>query len=277
MISMGNVWDRTTEFLSDHLGAVLPIALLGIFVPSILMDNFGALQQGARPGLAMALGLGTLVAVLVMLWGSLAITALTLDPAGGRGATRLALRRFPAALLVLLVMGVALLAVMIPFGVILAAGGVDFATMTPGSMPEMSGGASAAFVIYALLLLIVGLWLMSRLAVILPAVVGERLAIGAIARSWQLTRGAALRIFGVILLYFIVSGVASSAARFGVGTILKLLIGTEPGISIATVLTSVIVAAVSTAFTVLYAVFTAKLFVALLIREGGRSEAVRKQ
>ena len=55
------------------------------------------------------------------------------------------------------------------------------------------------------------------------------------------------------------------------------LIGAEPGISIATVLTSIIVAAISTVFTVLYAIFTAKLFVALLIREGGRYEAVRTQ
>ena len=27
MVNMGNVWDRTTEFLSDNLGAVLPVTL----------------------------------------------------------------------------------------------------------------------------------------------------------------------------------------------------------------------------------------------------------
>ncbi|WP_173655769.1 hypothetical protein [Sphingomonas turrisvirgatae] len=274
---MGNVWDRTSEFLSDNLAAVLPIALLGIFVPLVLIDNFGALQQGATPGLRLALSIGTIVATLLMIWGSLAITALTLDRAAARSAARLALRRFPAFLLVLLVMGLALFVLIMPFGVIMAVGGVDLTTVAPDAMPAMSGGAAAMLLLYLLMLLVVGLWLMARLAVVAPAIVGERLSVAAIARSWRLTRGVALRISGVILLYVVVSSIASSAARFGVGAILKLLIGSDPGVSIATVLTSIIVAAVSTAFTVLYAVFATKLFVALLAREGGRHEAVRAQ
>ena len=40
MISMGSVWDRTAEFLSDHLGTILPIALLAIFVPAVVSRHF---------------------------------------------------------------------------------------------------------------------------------------------------------------------------------------------------------------------------------------------
>ena len=54
MVNMGNVWDRTTEFLSDNLGAVVPIALLTIFVPQSIS---GAIKL-AGTAVAPALGQG---------------------------------------------------------------------------------------------------------------------------------------------------------------------------------------------------------------------------
>ena len=33
MVVIGSVWDRTVEFISDNLSAVVPIALMGIFAP----------------------------------------------------------------------------------------------------------------------------------------------------------------------------------------------------------------------------------------------------
>jgi uncharacterized membrane protein YbaN (DUF454 family) len=277
MISMGNVWDRTAEFLSDNLGAILPIALVGIFVPAVISANFSELQQGATPGLKAALGIGSLLLAIVSFWGQLAIIALALDPAHGRSAGGVALRRLPAALLVTLVILLVGLLATIPFGVILALNGVDLSAMSTGTIPTPPTGAAGAMLIYALLLIPLALWLFARLSVTMPAIVGERLALGALARSWKLTRGVALRIVGVIILYVVVSIVASSAAQFGIGSIFRLLTGATSGISIASVLTTIIVAAVSTAFTVLGTAFTAKLFVALLAREGGRHEAVRTQ
>lgn len=277
MISMGTVWDRTTEFLSDNLGAVLPIALLGIFVPTVISGNFSELQLTAAAGLKVALGIGTLLLALVSLWGQLAIVALALDSAHGRSAGELALRRIPAALAVTLIIVIALVIAVMPFGVILAVGGVDLSAMSAASFKNLSGGAAAGVILYGLALAAIGLWLFARLAVLAPAIVGERLTLGAFARSWRLTRGVALKIVGVLILYLVVSLVATSAAKLGIGTVLKLLIGNDPGISIATVLTTIIVAAVSTAFTVLAMAFTAKLFIALLVREGGRAEVVRAQ
>ncbi len=251
MVSMGNVWDRTAEFLSDNLGTLL-LALIAIFVPATISANLSELQRGATPATAMLLGIGTFLLALVTFWGQLAITALAIDPALGRQAGKVATRRFPAALLVMIVILLALILLAIPIGVIMAAAGIDFTRLEPGAMPEMPAAAMLWSTLYGLALIPVLLWLSARLSVLLPAVVGDRLALGAIPRAWVLTRGVALRIVGVILLYAIVAIVANLAATTAVGAIMFLIAGRgEDGLS---------------RFTVLGTAFAAKLYVALLAR-----------
>lgn len=274
MISMGTVWDRTAEFLSDNLGTIVPIALAAIFVPAAVSGSLAELNRGATPGLAAGLGLASLLLGIVTFWGQLAITALALDPSLGKGAVPAATRRLPAGLLVMIVLLVAALLLAIPVGVILALNGVDFSAATPGAMPQVPPAAALWVILYVLLLLPVALWLAARLAVVLPVLVGERLALGAIPRSWRLTRGVALKIAGVLILYAVVATVASLAATTAFGAIFTLIAGRgEDGLSLAAVLTGIIGGAVSTAFTVLGTAFTAKLFLALR----DRKEAVAAQ
>lgn len=268
MVSMGSVWDRTAEFLSDNLGAILPIALIAMFVPAVVSGNLGELQQGANPGLAMGLAAGSLVLALVTFWGQLAITALALDPARGRSAAGVATRRFPPALLVMIVAVIAGLVAVMPLAIILVAGGADLAALQSQPMPQVPPAAMGAVLLYLLLLLPIALWIVARLAVMLPVIVGEGRALGAFSRSWRLTRGVALRIVGVIILYAMVSIVANLAATTAFGTVISLVAGRgDGGLSLASVLTTIVGGAVSTAFTVLGTAFTAKLFVALLLRE----------
>jgi hypothetical protein len=274
MVSMGNVWDRTAEFLSDNLGTILPIALVAIFVPAAISGNLSELQQGAAPGLTAGLGLASLVLAVITFWGQLAITTLALDPAQGRGVARVATRRLPAALLVTIVLLLAMLALSIPFGIIMAVSGVDMSGAATGAMPQVPPAAALWVILYLLILLPVLLWLAARLAVVLPAIVGDRLALGAIARSWRLTRGVALKIVGVLILYAIVATVAYLAATTAFGAIITLIAGRgEDGLSLATVLTVIVGGAVSTAFTVLGTAFAAKLYLALR----ARSEAAAAQ
>lgn len=264
MISMGTVWDRTAEFLSDNLGTILPIAIAAIFVPAAINGSLAELRQTAAPGFAAGLGLASLLLAIVSFWGQLAITALALDSSLGRGAASAATRRLPVGLLVMIVLLLAALLLAIPAGVILAANGVDFSAVTPDAMPEVPPAAVLWVFLYFLVLLPVMLWLAARLAVVLPALVGERLALGAIPRSWRLTRGAALKIVGVLILYAVVATVASLAATTAFGAIITLIAGRgADGLSLATVLTGIVGGAVSTAFTVLGTAFAAKLFLGL--------------
>ncbi|HSX55527.1 MAG TPA: hypothetical protein VLG14_09530 [Sphingomonas sp.] len=264
MVSMGTVWDRTAEFLSDNLGTVLPVALGAIFVPAAISGSLSGLQQGAAPGLATGLGLASLLLAIVTFWGQLAITALALDPAAGRGAAGIATRRLPAALLVTVALFVALFLLALPVGIIMALNGVDLSGAATGAMPQMPPAAAFWVLLYFLVLLPVLLWLFARLVVLIPAIIGEKAMFGAIPRSWSLTRGSAFKIAGVLILYGIVASVAYLAATTAFGAIITLIAGRgEDGLSLAMVLTVVVGGAVSTAFTVLGTAFTAKLFLAL--------------
>ncbi len=274
MVSMGSVWDRTAEFLSDNLGTLLPIALLAIFVPTTISANLSGLQPSAAPAAAPWLGLGVFLLALVSFWGQLAVTALAIDPALGRDATRVATRRFPAALLVAIVMLVVGLLLVIPIGVMLAAAGVDLTGIEGGTMPTIPDSVTLWVSLYGLVITVLAIWACARLAVVVPAIVGDRLAIGAIGRSWKLTRGVALKIVGVLILYAVVSVVANLAATTAFGAVMYLVAGRgEDGLSLASVLTTIVGGAVSTAFTVLGTAFLAKLYIALLARNEAAAAA----
>lgn len=264
MVSMSTVWDRTAEFLSDNLGALLPLALGAIFIPSAISGSLSGLQQGAAPGLAFGLGLASLLLAIVTFWGQLAITALALDPAIGHRAARIATRRIPAALLVTVVLFLALFLLAIPAGIIMALSGADLSATATGGMPQVPPASAFWVLLYCLVLLPILLWLGARLAVVAPVIVGEKAMFGAIPRSWSLTRGSAFKIVGVLILYGVVASVAYLAATTAFGAVITLIAGRgEDGLSLATVLTGIVGGAVSTAFTVLGTAFVAKLYLAL--------------
>ncbi len=86
MAKMGTVWDRTAEFLSDNLGAILPVALLAFFVPASIEGSFQAAKTGGSPELVLSLYLVQLAFGILSLWGSLTISAMALDMASARSA-----------------------------------------------------------------------------------------------------------------------------------------------------------------------------------------------
>src|SRR5690606_37536284 len=124
---------------------------------------------------------------------------------------------------------------------ILVANGYDLGAAMEGAMPTIPPAAGIPVALYILVLVPLLLWLFARLSVTTPVVVGEARMLGAIPRSWALTRGHALKIVGVFLLYLVVSLVAVGAAQGVFGSILELVVGGEGRVSLATVLTAVIV------------------------------------
>jgi len=263
MVKMSIVWDRTAEFLSDNIAAVLPIALLTFFVPASIEGNFAAAMTGAGEGLKIVLYVLQLVFALVSLWGSLAITAMALDIATERSAANIATRRLIPALVVSIVMIVVASALVLPVPGILAFNGYDMAAMARGENVNMSMAVAGFIVLYLLALMLLLLWVIARLIVATPVVVRESRVLSAFGQSWRLTRGSALRIVGVIILFAIVSSVAALAAKTVFGSIFALVAGNGDGVTLSSVMTSIVVAAVQSAFMVVPPVFTAKLYLAL--------------
>lgn len=262
MVKMGNVWDRTTEFLGENLSGVLVVALVAILLPTALSSIVQPLGVAGGP-IRLASQMLSIGLSILSLWGQLAIIALALDPAaGGHAARRIATRRLLPSIGVALVMLVGVVALGMPILVALVGAGFDMQAAMNGGNPPIPPGAATFVVFYALAMAAVILWLAARLSLVYPVLVAERRGLGTLARSFGLTRGIALKIIGLVLLFGIVATVAVMAAQTVFGSILQLLVGGDGPITPASVLTALIVAVVTTIFTVLAAAFTAKLYLA---------------
>lgn len=263
MVKMGDVWDRATEFLSDNLGPLLPLVLLSIYLPAVVQSNLTPLADTPGPA-ATIIQLVSLGLSLVMLWGQLAITALAIDPALNRdAATRMATRRLLPAIGIALALLAVVLLLCLPIVAALAVAGFDFQAAATGGSAEMPAGASIFVGLYSVVLVVAALWLGARMVLINPVIMGERRGIRSIARSFALTRGITWKIIGVMILFAVVAIVAVLAAKTVFGSILQLIAGGDGSFTVASVVTSVLVGLVSTAFTVLAAAFTAKLYLAV--------------
>lgn len=256
MVKMGTVWDRTAEFLTDNLPAILPILLFAYFVPFSVLGSLAPIMVDTQ-GLSLILwGIVFVLAALVT-WGGLVLIAMALDLSGD--PRRIAARRLAPALLVAVLMFgiVALLALPPILTILLSGSGID------GMEIDMPAAVAWAMALYIPLAIAAGVWIMARLILIKPAIVAEGRRLSAIPRSWMLTRGSGLRIVGVALLYFLVATVGMLATQLVFGSIFRLIAGAGEGLSLSNVLTSVMVAAAQTALSAVVPVFSAKLYQAL--------------
>lgn len=264
MVKMGTVWDRAAEFLTDNLPAILPIALFAFFVPLSIMGSLGPALNAQVEGLAYVLwGIVFAMAALVN-WGALTLIAMALERGGEPGGV--AARRLAPALSVWIAIGVALALLALPVTLTISAGSGSEAGAF--SIPVV---VAWPLMIYVLAAIIASVWVLARLVLVYPLIVAETRWFGAVWRSWVLTRGIALRVVGVILLYFLVTIVGMLATQTVFGSIFKLIAGPDGGLSLSSVLTSVMVAVVGTCFSVIVPVFTAKLYLALDAAERDRA------
>ena len=259
MTTMGNVWDRTVAVLEGRGGMLAGIAATALFLPAVVRAAAQAyVDRTSPPGLILLGALVTIVALVVAVWGHLAVLAAASDPAIHRGdAARMASRRLLPALglllLVLLVLGL----LFAPMLVVMAGSGVDMTAMAAGGNPTIPPQLGLFVGLYTIVFLIVALVVGTRLVLLYPVVLLEQAGLGAFARSVRLTRGLTWRILGVLLLYGIVILVAAGAAKLVAGTVAGLLLGPS---ATAAFLAAVAGDLVATALSVVAIVFTAQLY-----------------
>ena len=263
---MGTVWDRTTEFCSGNLASIMPIAVLLIFLPLSIQGNLAPLAAGSSAAAMLLIRLLNLAMAILSLAGQLAIVALAIDPRRTAGqATAVARARvIPTMAMVLILMAGAAVVVAPALAMTVAAGIDPMSMASLDTAPAASVPPSLAYALigYGGVAGLVLLWIAARIALLYPVVVVERRGTGALARSFALTRGLALAIIGVMLLYAVVSTVAVLATKAVFGSVLAIVAGGTDPLSIGSVVTATIVGAVTTAFTVLGAAFTTKLYLA---------------
>lgn len=263
-VDMGTVWDRTTEFLSDNLGAIVPVFAGALWLPRTLSTLLGkAASAGGSP--SPMVGLFVLLLVLPTVWGNLAIAAHALDPdSGAVPARQAATRSFGYAVLIMIVIAIVQFALLLPVPIALAVGGLDVQALAAGdgraAMASVSGGVKTFVALYAVVWLVVALVISVRTALAMPALIAERAGMGAIARAFALSRGIAWKMIGVYLLFFMVLGVASTAVTYVSGAIFGLLLPDTGAWGIGSIITAVLSGLVSAIGALVIAAFGAKLY-----------------
>ncbi len=279
-VNMSAVWDRTTEFLRDSGARLAPLVLLLIVAPLALGGVLTAIGNGMAPGSRQGVQALTIGLSFVSMWGQLAIAAMVtgLAPSSQR-AGALGLARLPKMIGASLLLGAAILLLLAPVLVALLRSGTDLAMLGSGD-PALVQLAMRAIppayvwfmVLWSLAALGVILWASIRLSLLLPVVAAENLLLGALRRSFAITRGLALKIFGVFVLLAVVSNIAQLAAKAVFGTVFALLGGGTDPLSLGSLVTTLLVATISAAFVMLSAAFLSNLYLA--VRGGAATDTL---
>lgn len=279
-VTMGAVWDRTTVFLGENRAIVLPIALVLAAVPAGIAALLADIVSGMAPSQAMPLQLVVVALGLAVFIAQMAIAALAINPALSAGEViRVALVRLPKMLAITIGFGLAIVAALLPILMVLFATQVDVSALFSGdpqlfqaAMRTIPRWAAWAILLYSLVLMVLLFWMSARLSLVLPVLVREGDMLAAVPRSFVLTRGQALKIFGVLLLLGVVSNVAQIAAKLVLGSLL-ILVGAGTGPFSATgVMVAVFVGLITAFFVALGAAFMAKLYVMLVDAKAGDIE-----
>ncbi|WBH17183.1 hypothetical protein [Sphingomonas radiodurans] len=262
MISIGKVWDRTTEVIAGRFAILAAIALLLLFVPPVVQAAIDA-TAGTSPAMKFVSTVVGLFVFAMAILGALALTAVATDPAvDQQAALAIGGARIGPMLGIIIVMGLVFFAAVMPGILLIGTSGFDVSRAQAGlSQDALNVGRFGLATVYFLVLTVVGLWLAARLVPLMGVVVNERLRLGAIRRSFALSRGSTLKLIGVLILYSIVFLVVLIAAVSIVGLIARLIFGSDAAGAVAFVV-ALATAAVTAVFSVLQSVYSAQFYVA---------------
>ncbi|MEP9403326.1 hypothetical protein [Sphingomonas sp. VNH70] len=274
MVSIGTVWDKTVDFVRDHGRTVVPVVLATQFAPTLVSNSLAPLRIGAGAGTSAGLGLVSLLTTLVALWGALYLVGYAAQPTRAESAAEaraIATGRFLPLIGVSLVLLIGVSVLAIPGVALALRSGIDPVALSNGvsATPEQLAALGPAILYFALLGIVL-LWLFARLLPLNAVVAQERRGIGAIGRAFALTRGMALKLVGLLLLYGIVTGVAVLAVQSVLGVVFGLILGPPTSFGASAIVVAAGVAAVSAALALYQSVFVGKLYRSIV---GERDEA----
>jgi hypothetical protein len=255
-LSISKAWDETRSIVARDRGLLFTVALALFVLPGVISDLVtpDAPASGFPPvGYWTAV---TVVALLIALVGQLAIIRLGIGSRATVGeAIGDAARRAPAYFIATLIW-------VLPF-LLIGAALLGLVAKEPENPPP-----SAALA----LILLVGVMLFFAIRMMMTAPVATAEAAGPVAilkRSWELTRGNWLRLFGFFLLFLLAAGIVVAAVGAVLGIIVELALGGSEPMTVGALVLSLITQIAGAAVSVLLMLMIARCYVQL----AGRGEA----
>ena len=255
-LSISRAWDEAKAILARDAGLFVAVGLALFVLPQTVA---GLVTPATRPGQVPEPGWWTLisfVALLMSIAGQLAVVRLALPPSIRvadsirRGASRLPVFIL-ASLLFAIPVALALMLIAMP-------------------LLTGSGSLSSGNLLLLLLLVVLILPLLVRVLLTTAVVVAEEGGpIAVIKRSFDLTRGQAMKLAAFVLLFFIGFGIALGAYELVVGSAVKLFTSTDDPFSVGRLIRQLLSNIGATAVAVLFLIMVARLYAQLAVAEVG--------
>jgi len=258
-LSISKAWDETKAVLGHDSKLFASIALALVGLPSAMVALFA--PQGMGSGAPAWVTIVAFVFMLLSIIGQLALIRLALKPSiTVAGAIERGARRMPIYLASALILVAGLLVIAIPFGIAAKAMGIPLESMQ-GSFPP-SGW------LLLLLFIVVIIYIATRMMMTAPVGSAEQVGpIAIIQRSWNLTKGHTGKLLGFVLMICVAAIVVLMVVAIVAGSLAAMLLGPAEAMSASALFIGIIEGLFQAAFTALFAVMLARIYVQLSGRE----------
>ena len=254
-LSLSRAWEETKAIVARDGQLITSVALALIALPTAITTLIT--PNGMTQSSALWVDVIVIIASLIVLAGQLALIRLAIGPSIAVGeAIAHGVRRMPLYFLAVLLICIVLLAVAIPFAVVLALMGVPIEQ----APKEVSG----ALLLAALLYLVMVFYTAVRMIMAAPVASAEPVGpIRIIRRSWALTGGAFWRLLGFLLLFFIGAIILLMAVQVVVILLATMALGPVDPMSASALVVALVQALANAAISTLFSVMIARLYVQL--------------
>ena len=249
-LSISRAWDESRAVIARDGSLLTTIALALFVLPGVVSDVAApATPAGQLPKFGYWTVL-TIIALLVTLVGQLAVIRLAIGSGLTVGeAIRHGARRGPAYLAA---------TVMWVFPILVAA------VLLAGKVAGPAASASPMASVVLILLCGVALWFAVRMLMTSPVASAEAVGpLEILRRSWQLTQGHWLRLFGFFVMVLVAAVVAIAAVSAIGGILAQLLFGGVGSLTVGALFLALLVQIVSAAVSVILMVMLARIYVQL--------------
>lgn len=255
-LSISHAWEETKSRIAADGRLFVTVALALLALPSAIGQFATAGTGMTRTPQSVGEAVLMIIVWLIGLVGQLALIRLAIGPSISVGeAIAHGGRRAPAYVGAVILILIGIMLVSIPFVLALAALG---ATFEPGAAPPPSA--------YLFMLLFIALLLFIAIRMMLASAVAsaeQKGPIGIVKRSWELTGGHALRLFGFLLLFVIAVVVTVGAVSIATNLVIAFFFGPPEPMTVGTLIIALVESIASAVATTLFIVMLARIYVQL--------------
>jgi hypothetical protein len=260
-LSISGAWEDTKALLGRDGRLFASVALALIVLPSAVMGVADPrVEQGdAAPGWFNVM---ILVVFLISLAGQLALIRLALGPSVTvGGAIGHGFRRLLRYVLAVIILFIGLVMLSLPF--VFAAVGVGV-NVEASAVEALTGPVVWLLILYLIVILV----LMTRFTMAMPVASVESAGpLSILSRSWRLTSGHWLKLFGFLIVFSIAGVIVLLAVGVVLGSLTALLFDSRGPMTVAALIEGLIGAVVTGIFSVLFTLMLARIYVQLSGRD----------